>query len=96
MELFPLTTMVSKFTKRFIHQHTTPPKAKLAFDSVTAGRTSSIFSTIKLKAKGTVERFARDKKADPENRKSVVGYDLYGCFAIQDQGLAAIIDGVVA
>ena len=72
-------------------------KAKLAFDSVTAGRTSSIIfhKSSCVKAKGTVERFARDKKADPENRKSVVGYDLYfGCFAIQDQGLAAIIDGV--
>lgn len=74
-------------------------KAKLAFDSVTAGRISSIIfhKSSCVKAKGTVERFARDKKADPENRKSVVGYDLYfGCFAIQDQGLAAIIDGVVA
>lgn len=72
-------------------------KVKLAFDSVTAGRTSSIIfhKSSCVKAKGTVERFARDKKADPENRKSVVGYDLYfGCFAIQDQGLAAIIDGV--
>jgi hypothetical protein len=72
-------------------------KAKLAFDSVTAGRTSSIIfhKSSCVKAKGTVERFARDKKADPENRKSVVGYDLYfGCFAIQDQGLAAMIDGV--
>lgn len=73
-------------------------KVKLAFDSVTAGRTSSIVfhkdSTVK--AKGTVERYARDKKTDPEHRKSVVGYDLYfGCFAIQDQGQGAIIDGVV-
>jgi hypothetical protein len=73
-------------------------KVKLAFDSVTAGRTSSIVfhkdSTVK--AKGTVERFAKDKKQDPEYRKSVVGYDLYfGCFAIQDQGQGAIIDGVV-
>ena len=73
-------------------------KVKLAFDSVTAGRTSSIIfhKSSCVKAKGTVDRFARDRKADPENRKSVVGYDLYfGCFAIQDQGLAAIIDGVV-
>jgi hypothetical protein len=72
-------------------------KVKLAFDSVTAGRTSSIIfhKSSCVKAKGTVERFARDKKNDPENRKSVVGYDLYfGCFAIQDQGLAAMLDGV--
>ena len=74
-------------------------KVKLAFDSVTAGRTSSIVfhKMCCVKAKGTVERFARDKKADPENRKSVVGYDLYfGCFSIMDQGHGAIIDGVVA
>jgi hypothetical protein len=72
-------------------------KVKLAFDSVTTGRTASIIfhKSSCVKAKGTVERFARDKKNDPENRKSVVGYQLYfGCFAIQDQGLAAIIDGV--
>jgi hypothetical protein len=74
-------------------------KVKLAFDSVTAGRTSSIVfhkqSTVK--AKGSVIRFARAAKDDPENRKNVVGYDLYfGCFAIQDQGQAAIIDGVAA
>lgn len=71
-------------------------KAKLAFDSVTAGRTSSIVfhKSSVVKAKGTVDRFSRDKKQDPEYRKSVVGYQLYfGCFAIQDQGLAAIIDG---
>jgi hypothetical protein len=72
-------------------------KVKLAFDSVTTGRTSSIIfhKSSCVKAKGTVDRFARDRKADPEYRKSVVGYQLYfGCFAIQDQGLAAIIDGV--
>jgi hypothetical protein len=72
-------------------------KVKLAFDAVTAGRTSSIiFHKLScVKAKGTVERFARDRKADPEHRKSVVGYQLYfGCFAIQEQGLATIIDGV--
>ena len=73
-------------------------KVKLAFDSVTPGRTSSIVFHKQscVKAKGTVERFARDRKSDPENRKSVVGYDLhFGCFAIQDQGQAALIDGVV-
>jgi hypothetical protein len=71
-------------------------KVKLAFDSVTAGRTSSIVFHKKstVKAKGTVIRFARAAKDDPENRKNVVGYDLYfGCFAIMDQGQGAIIDG---
>lgn len=73
-------------------------KVKLAFDSVTAGRTSSIVFHKKstVKAKGTVTRFARAAKDDPENRKNVVGYDLYfGCFAIMDQGQGALIDGVV-
>ncbi|WP_329804369.1 hypothetical protein [Flavobacterium facile] len=73
-------------------------KTKLAFDSVTAGRTSSIafHKQSTVKAKGSVIRFARAAKDDPENRKNVVGYDLYfGCFAIMDQGQGAIIDGVV-
>lgn len=71
-------------------------KTKLAFGSVTPGKTSSIVFHKKstAKATGTIERFARDAKMDPENRKSVVGYQLYfGCFAIQDQGQGAIIDG---
>lgn len=71
---------------------------KLAFGSVTPGRTSSIVFHKKsvVKATGTVERFARDKKLDPENRKTTVGYQLYfGCFAISDQGQGAIIDGTV-
>ena len=69
---------------------------KLAFASVTPGRTSSIVFHKKstAKATGTVERFARDAKTDPENRKTVVGYRLwFGCFAIMDQGQGAIIDG---
>lgn len=69
---------------------------KLPFGSATPGRTSSIVFHKKscAKATGSVERFARDKKTDPENRKTVVGYQLYfGCFAIQDQGQGAIIDG---
>ncbi|WP_264521197.1 hypothetical protein [Flavobacterium sp. N1994] len=71
-------------------------KVKLAFDSVTAGRTSTICFHKKstVKAKGTVTRYARAAKDDPEYRKNVVGYDLYfGCFAIMDQGQGAIIDG---
>lgn len=74
-------------------------KQKLAFGSVTAGRTSSIvfhkLSTVK--AKGTVTRYAKNSKDDPDYRKSKVGYRLYfGCFAIMDQGQGAIIDGVAA
>ena len=74
-------------------------KAKLPFGSVTPGLTSSIVFHKKstAKATGTVERFYKDKKIDPYNRKTVVGYQLYfGCFAIQDQGQGAIIDGVAA
>jgi hypothetical protein len=79
MELFPLTTMVSKFTKRFIHQHTTPPqKQNWLLIVLLPVELHLLFSTKSscVKAKGTVERFARDKKTDPENRKSVVGYTL--------------------
>ncbi|MEH6405758.1 MAG: hypothetical protein V7767_00610 [Leeuwenhoekiella sp.] len=74
-------------------------KTKLAFGSVVAGRTSTIIFHKKstVKAKGTVTRYARSSKQDPENRKSVVGYRLwFGCFAIQDQGQGAIIDGAAA
>jgi hypothetical protein len=72
---------------------------KLAFDSVNAGRTSSIVFHKKstAKAKGSVKRYYKDSKQDPENRKSIVGYRLYfGCYALKDQGQAAIIDGKVA
>ncbi len=72
---------------------------KLAFDSVNAGRTSSIVFHKKstAKAKGTVTRYARSSKQDPEHRKSVMGYRMYfGCYALMDQGQAAILDGKVA
>ena len=72
-------------------------KSKLAFDSVSAGRTSSIVfhKNSTVKAKGSVIRYATAAKDDPINRKTIMGYDLYfGCFAIMDQGQGAIIDGV--
>ena len=72
---------------------------KLAFDSVNAGRTSSIVFHKKTtaKAKGSVIRYARDKKNDPEYRKTTLGYDLhFVCVAMMDQGQAAIIDGKAA
>jgi hypothetical protein len=74
-------------------------KTKLAFGSVTAGRLSSIVFHKKstVKAKGTVTRYAADAKQNPRYRQSEVGYRVYfGCFAIQDEGQAAIIDGVAA
>jgi hypothetical protein len=50
----------------------------LAFDVLLPVELHLFSQQIKLcESKRTVERFARDKKADPENRKSVVGYDLY-------------------
>lgn len=73
-------------------------KTKLAFGSVTPGLNSSIIFHKKstAKATGTVQRYARSAKQDPENRKSVFGYRLwFGCFAIMDQGQGAIIDGTV-
>jgi len=74
-------------------------KTKLAFGSVVAGRTSSIVFHKKstVKAKGTVTRYAADAKSNPKYRKSEVGYRLwFGCFAIQDAGQGAIIDGAAA
>ena len=71
-------------------------KTKLAFGSATAGRNSSIVFHKKStkKAKGTVTRYYADAKTNPKYRKSEVGYRLwFGCFAIQDQGQGAIIDG---
>lgn len=69
---------------------------KLAFGSATPGRNSSIVFHKKstVKAKGTVARYAADAKTNPKYRKSEVGYRLwFGCFAIQDVGQGAIIDG---
>lgn len=74
-------------------------KEKLAFDAVEAGRNSSIVFHKKstVKAKGTVTRYYSDAKTNPKYRKSEVGYRLwFGCFAIQDQGQGAIIDGAAA
>lgn len=74
-------------------------KTKLAFGSVTAGRTSSIVFHKKstVKAKGTIKRYAVEAANNPTFRRSEVGYRMYfGCFAIQDEGQGAIIDGVAA
>ncbi|HIO26608.1 MAG TPA: hypothetical protein EYN16_04040 [Flavobacteriaceae bacterium] len=71
-------------------------KQKLAFGSAEAGLNSSIVFHKKstAKAKGTVKRYYSDAKTNPKYRKSEVGYRLwFGCFAIQDQGQGAIIDG---
>lgn len=73
-------------------------KAKQAFGSVTPGRNSSIVfhKECVVKAKGTVTRYAADAKTNPKYRKTEVGYRLwFGCFAIQDVGQGAIIDGAV-
>ena len=70
--------------------------ARLAFGSVVAGRNSTIVFHKKttVKAKGTLKRYAADAKTNPTYRKSVVGYRIwFGCFAIQDAGQGAIVDG---
>lgn len=72
--------------------------AKLAFGSVTPGRTSSIVFHKKstVKAKGTVERYARAAKDDPEFRRTTIGYRVwFGCFAIQDEGQEPSLTGLL-
>jgi len=45
-----------------------------------------------VKASGSIKRFALPSHLNPQGREAVLGYKKYfGCFAIQDQGQAAIV-----
>jgi hypothetical protein len=69
---------------------------KLPFESLTDGRTASIsfHKRTTAKARGSVTRYARDAKQNPEYRESTVGFRLYFvCVAIQDLGQGAIVSG---
>lgn len=45
-----------------------------------------------IKATGSVERFARAAKDDPENRQNTIGFRLYfGAYCMKDEGFAAIV-----
>lgn len=48
------------------------------------------------RARGTVEMFRRDRKLDPENRKTVVGFELRHIVTrTSDKGAAALVSGIV-
>lgn len=68
---------------------------KIAFDSVTAGVSGSTFFLVQrtAKARGSVKRYQRDSKLDPENRETVLGFRLYFlAIPITAKGQGAIID----
>lgn len=67
---------------------------KVAFGAVNGTKVSSIcfYNQTACKATGTVERFSRDAKDDPEMRESVVGFRLWAiAVAVKDEGIGAII-----
>src|SRR5690554_968542 len=67
---------------------------KVAFGAVTGTQVSSIcfYNQTACKATGTIERFSRDAKNDPEMRESVVGFRLWAiAVAVKDEGVGAII-----
>ncbi len=55
---------------------------KIPFETEDDGRPASVFIFLKRtgKALGTAERYFRDRKTDPENRKSVVGFTSHAIF----------------
>lgn len=72
----------------------TAENAKVAFGATAGPKVSSIcfYNQTACKAIGTVERFARDAKDDPERRENTVGFRMYGiAVAIKDEGVGAII-----
>lgn len=71
---------------------------RLPYGSVTVGRKSSVVFHTKstAKAAGTVKRYAKDAKDNPEMRESTVGFRLYHIIvAYGIEGSAAIISGTV-
>ena len=78
---------------------TTLEKKAYAAAGVSTDRNAStiFFAPKSAKAVGSIERFARAAKDDPENRKNVVGFRLHHiAIPTQKKGTAAIIDGVAA
>ena len=69
---------------------------KIAYDSVTSGTRASVVFHAKTtaKARGTVTRYQREAKDDPENRQTVVGFRLW-FIAIPTRllGQGAIVSG---
>ena len=72
---------------------------KDAYGAVGAGKQASIafYNKNAVKATGSVARYAREAKNDPENRRNTIGFRLYfGAFAIKDEGFGAIVSGSAA
>lgn len=84
------------YEENYTPQYDKAAKTIIPFDSVTTGVTSSIAFHKKstCKAMGTVKRYAVPAHLNTKTREAELGYRLwFGCFAIQDAGQAAIIDG---
>ncbi len=68
--------------------------AKVAFDAAAGAQISSIcfHKNFAVKASGTVERFARAAKDDPEYRQNTIGFrQWFVAVGIKDEGIGAII-----
>jgi hypothetical protein len=86
------------YEENYTPKYNSATNTKLAFDSVVAGKNSSIVFHKKstCKAVGSTKRYALPSHLNPTDRQATLGYRQYfGCYAIQDQGQAAIIDGNV-
>ena len=73
---------------------------KKAFGAAAAGTdvaASVFYSDLNaMKALGSMDLFYRDASADPENRKSVIGFSMYGIVSpVTTKGVGAIIDTYV-
>ena len=71
---------------------------KIPFASQTSGRSATVLFLVKrcAKARGSAIAYQRNAKEDPENRKTVLGFDLY-FIAIPTslKGQGAIVSGTV-
>ncbi|MCO5230151.1 MAG: hypothetical protein M9958_03245 [Chitinophagales bacterium] len=85
------------------YEATYPPKynaglEKLPFESSDAGKDASVVfhKRSTAKARGSVIRYARDAKENPEYRESTIGFRLHFIgVAFRSEGIAAFVDGTV-
>lgn len=86
-----------------VYEATYPPKynnalEKLPFESIDEGKFASVIFHKRsvAKALGSVTRYARDAKENPEYRESTIGFRLYFIgVSFRSEGIAAIVDGTV-
>jgi len=84
------------YEENYTPEYVRATKTIIPFGSATVGVSSSIAFHKKstAKATGSVKRYAIPSSLNTKTREAELGYRLYfGCFAIQDAGQAAIIDG---